>query len=99
MTLINKNYDYTLILLYFCNFFFKIYENYNSCFFFLTETNHCEPDNKDDGVTYEQMQHMIESVLKQCGYYNVSPSLRERTPPLGPIKSEITNSRHFETPR
>lgn len=63
------------------------------------ETNHCEPDNKDDGVTYEQMQNMIESVLRQCGYYNVSPSSRERTPPLGPIKSEITNSRHFETPR
>ncbi|XP_052096230.1 serine/threonine-protein kinase Nek10-like isoform X1 [Mytilus californianus] len=63
------------------------------------ETNQCDPDNRDGGVTYEQMQYMIESVLKQCGYYNVSPSTRERTPPLGPIRSEITNSRHFETPR
>ena len=71
------------------------------CIFLLwpnfTETDQCDPDNKDDGVTYEQMQHMIESVLKQCGYYNVSS--RERTPPLGPIRTELTNSRQFETPR
>lgn len=63
--------------------------------FDVLETDQCDPDNKDGGVTYEQMQQMIESVLRQSGYY----SSRERTPPLGPIRSEITNSRLFETPR
>ncbi|KAL3832242.1 hypothetical protein ACJMK2_023902 [Sinanodonta woodiana] len=44
-----------------------------------------DPDFKDVGITYEQMQSMIESVLVESGYYNMSPHARERTPPLGPI--------------
>ncbi|XP_071966114.1 serine/threonine-protein kinase Nek10-like isoform X1 [Antedon mediterranea] len=37
------------------------------------------------GITYEQLYTFIESVLKECGYYNMSPNARNRTIPLAPI--------------
>ncbi|XP_072042766.1 serine/threonine-protein kinase Nek10-like [Amphiura filiformis] len=37
------------------------------------------------GLTYEQMQNFIESVLVESGYYDMTPNARNRTLPLGPI--------------
>ncbi|XP_062606120.1 serine/threonine-protein kinase Nek10-like isoform X2 [Saccostrea cucullata] len=44
-----------------------------------------DPDFKEAGITYEQMQTYIEGILSDCGYYSSLPSARGRTPPLGPI--------------
>ncbi|XP_028393171.1 serine/threonine-protein kinase Nek10-like [Dendronephthya gigantea] len=43
-----------------------------------------EGDTHDSGITYEKMQAIVESVLMENGYYDVSPSIKQR-PPLGPI--------------
>ncbi len=37
------------------------------------------------GITYEQMTSIIESVLAESGYYDISPSARQRNLPLAPI--------------
>ena len=47
--------------------------------------NQFDPDFKDAGITYEQMQAFIEQLLMDSGYYRLSQSERERSPPLGPI--------------
>ncbi|XP_056007896.1 serine/threonine-protein kinase Nek10-like isoform X2 [Ostrea edulis] len=47
--------------------------------------NQFDPDFKEAGITYEQMQTYIEGILSDCGYYSSLPSARGRTPPLGPI--------------
>ncbi|XP_070565235.1 serine/threonine-protein kinase Nek10-like [Ptychodera flava] len=39
------------------------------------------------GITYEQMQDIIESVLKESGYYDMTPTTRQRMLPLAPIGS------------
>ncbi|XP_071485306.1 serine/threonine-protein kinase Nek10-like [Diadema antillarum] len=43
-----------------------------------------DPHDTDIGITYEQMQNFIESVLAESGYYNMAPHAR-RSQPLGPI--------------
>ncbi|XP_041478407.1 serine/threonine-protein kinase Nek10-like isoform X1 [Lytechinus variegatus] len=43
-----------------------------------------DPHDSDIGITYEQMQNFIESVLAECGYYSMSPHARRKLP-LGPI--------------
>ncbi|XP_069111066.1 serine/threonine-protein kinase Nek10-like isoform X4 [Argopecten irradians] len=58
-----------------------------------------DADPKDGGITYEQLQNMIESTLLSCGYYNMSPNAHEKQQPLGPISVDLTNSRKYETPR
>ncbi|XP_048237261.1 serine/threonine-protein kinase Nek10-like [Haliotis rufescens] len=40
------------------------------------------PDFRDVGITYEQMQNMIDDTLVDCGYYSVSARQRQKTPPL-----------------
>ena len=35
-------------------------------------------------ITYEQMQSIIENVLLESGYYDMSPQARNRTFPLAP---------------
>ncbi|XP_021370218.1 serine/threonine-protein kinase Nek10-like isoform X3 [Mizuhopecten yessoensis] len=62
-------------------------------------SNQWEADPKDGGITYEQLQNMIESTLLSCGYYNMSPIAHEKHSPLGPISVDLTNSRKYETPR
>ncbi|XP_064647699.1 serine/threonine-protein kinase Nek10-like isoform X2 [Lineus longissimus] len=43
-----------------------------------------DTDHKDIGITYESMQGIIESVLVESGYYDMSPAARHsRTNPLG----------------
>lgn len=54
-------------------------------FFSFSVNNQFDPDFKDAGITYEQMQTYIEGILSDCGYYSSLPSARGRTPPLGPI--------------
>lgn len=54
-------------------------------FFSFSVNNQFDPDFKDAGITYEQMQSYIEGILSDCGYYSSLPSARGRTPPLGPI--------------
>ena len=59
-----------------------------------------DSDFKEEGITYEQMQTMIENTLHACGYYSMSPSARDKTLPLAPIASgSVSSSRRFETPR
>jgi len=36
--------------------------------------------DRDDSVTYEQLQSMVETVLVECGYYSTQTA-REQTPP------------------
>ncbi|XP_061186179.1 serine/threonine-protein kinase Nek10-like [Saccostrea echinata] len=50
-----------------------------------TVNHQFDPDFKEAGITYEQMQTYIEGILSDCGYYSSLPSARGRTPPLGPI--------------
>ncbi|XP_064613774.1 serine/threonine-protein kinase Nek10-like [Liolophura sinensis] len=47
-------------------------------------TSNYDPDYKDVGISYEQMQRMIEGTLVESGYYDMSPA-RDRIQPLGPI--------------
>ena len=47
------------------------------------DTPQWDPDYKDVGITYEQMQAMIEGMLVECGYYSIPARDRETTPPLG----------------
>lgn len=42
-------------------------------------------DAQEIGITYEMMQNIIENVLMESGYYDMSPCPRNRTVPLGPI--------------
>lgn len=42
-------------------------------------------DVQEIGITYEMMQNIIENVLMESGYYDMSPCARNRTVPLGPI--------------
>lgn len=42
-------------------------------------------DGQEIGITYEMMQNIIENVLMESGYYDMSPCARNRTVPLGPI--------------
>jgi len=42
-------------------------------------------DAQEIGITYEMMQNIIENVLMESGYYDMSPCARNRTVPLGPI--------------
>lgn len=42
-------------------------------------------DVQEIGITYEMMQNIIENVLMESGYYDMSPCARNRTIPLGPI--------------
>ncbi|KAJ8024745.1 Serine/threonine-protein kinase Nek10 [Holothuria leucospilota] len=44
-----------------------------------------DPNDTEIGITYEQLQNFIESVLVESGYYDMSPSVRHKTIPLGPI--------------
>lgn len=47
-----------------------------------------EGDTHGAGITYEQMQAIVESVLMESGYYDVSPNIKDikhHRPPLGPI--------------
>ncbi|XP_022087422.1 serine/threonine-protein kinase Nek10-like isoform X2 [Acanthaster planci] len=44
-----------------------------------------DPNDTEIGITYEQMQNFIESVLVESGYYAMSPNARNRSMPLGPI--------------
>ncbi|XP_041365130.1 serine/threonine-protein kinase Nek10-like [Gigantopelta aegis] len=46
------------------------------------DTHQWDPDYKDIGITYEQMQSMIESTLVECGYYSIPTRDRETTPPF-----------------
>ncbi|XP_048580078.1 serine/threonine-protein kinase Nek10 isoform X2 [Nematostella vectensis] len=52
-------------------------------------------DGQDIGITYEMIQNMIENVLMESGYYDVSPNARNRSVPLGPIG---TNGAHGVPP-
>lgn len=56
---------------------------------FFSVTSQYDPDYKEVGTTYEQIQSMIESTLVTSGYYSMSPNPREKTPPLGPIGMDI----------
>ncbi|KAK3108060.1 hypothetical protein FSP39_000448 [Pinctada imbricata] len=47
--------------------------------------NHFDADFTDAGITYEQMQTFIEQLLMDSGYYRISQSEMEKSPPLGPI--------------
>ncbi|XP_078702991.1 serine/threonine-protein kinase Nek10-like isoform X3 [Branchiostoma floridae x Branchiostoma belcheri] len=59
----------------------------------LTSVNSVEEGNISDvGITYEQMQNIIESVLAESGYYDVSPATRNRMQPLGPIERNRSSS-------
>ncbi|XP_071803322.1 serine/threonine-protein kinase Nek10-like isoform X1 [Asterias amurensis] len=44
-----------------------------------------DPNDTEIGITYEQMQMFIESVLRESGYYTMTPNARNRSLPLGPI--------------
>ncbi|XP_078571956.1 serine/threonine-protein kinase Nek10-like isoform X1 [Branchiostoma floridae x Branchiostoma japonicum] len=61
-----------------------------------TSVNSVEEGNISDfGITYEQMQNIIESVLTESGYYDVSPATsipRNRMQPLGPIERNRSSS-------
>ncbi|XP_066301815.1 serine/threonine-protein kinase Nek10-like [Branchiostoma lanceolatum] len=58
-----------------------------------TSVNSVEEGNISDvGITYEQMQNIIESVLAESGYYDVSPATRNRMQPLGPIERNRSSS-------
>lgn len=61
--------------------------------FFLTAGGTFDPHDGEIGITYEQMQNFIESVLVECGYYDMSPNARNRTLPLGPIMGSPTTIR------
>ena len=50
-----------------------------------TAVANIDPHDTEIGITYEQMQNFIESVLVESGYYDMSPNARNRTLPLGPI--------------
>ncbi|KAL4222854.1 Serine/threonine-protein kinase Nek10 [Mactra antiquata] len=47
----------------------------------------------EDSITYEQLQSMIETVLVECGYYSVSQTNRERTPPHGTLVPDTVRNR------
>ena len=61
--------------------------------FFLTAGGTFDPHDGEIGITYEQMQNFIESVLVESGYYDMSPNARNRTLPLGPIMGSPTTIR------
>ena len=42
-------------------------------------------ESAEDGITYEHMQTIIESVLIESGYYDVSVQNRNRTSSMGPV--------------
>ncbi|CAH1790420.1 unnamed protein product [Owenia fusiformis] len=42
----------------------------------------------DSNLTYETMQNIIESVLVESGYYDMSPAARNKSLPLAPIPME-----------
>ncbi|XP_046580410.1 serine/threonine-protein kinase Nek10-like [Haliotis rubra] len=48
-------------------------------------TRSYNPDFHDVGITYEQMQNMIDDTLVDCGYYSVSARQRQKTPPLSSV--------------
>ncbi|XP_033116019.1 serine/threonine-protein kinase Nek10-like isoform X3 [Anneissia japonica] len=48
-----------------------------------------DPHDPDIGISYEQLHTFIESVLKEYGYYNMSPNARNRTLPLAPITGSV----------
>ena len=54
-----------------------------------------DTEAEDVGVTYEQLHSLIESVLVESGYYDMSPKVRNGALPLAPIGAvDIFNARH-----
>ncbi|KAL5007557.1 hypothetical protein ScPMuIL_016363 [Solemya velum] len=60
-------------------------------------TSQYDPDYKEVGTTYEQIQSIIESTLVASGYYSMSPNAREKTPPLGPISMDVRARQKWES--
>ena len=50
------------------------------------------------GITYEQMQSIIESVLVESGYYDMASSVRQRTLPNAPLGAAFDAARKQAPP-
>ncbi|XP_013385558.1 serine/threonine-protein kinase Nek10-like [Lingula anatina] len=46
---------------------------------------HTLEHHDSEGITYEKLHTIIESVLVESGYYDMSPNAHQRRMPLGPI--------------
>lgn len=60
------------------------------------QTDVYDTEAEEVGVTYEQLNSIIETVLVESGYYDMSPKIKPGTSPLASIGSvDIFNSRHM----